>query len=64
MENNIRNVILNARLIESGLPRRRPTLSRWNGLSMAKAGRWYYAYTVSGDVVIIVDACHEQNMHD
>ena len=26
--------------------------------------KWYYAYTIDGDTVTVVDACHAQNMHD
>ena len=31
---------------------------------MANAGHWYYAYRISGDTIIIEDACHAQNMHE
>jgi hypothetical protein len=48
--------------IEHTIPRRRPTLTQWQGMHMAKAGKWYYAYTVDGDTITICDACHEQNM--
>jgi hypothetical protein len=24
--------------------------------------KWYYAYTIDGDTITIVDACHAQNM--
>ena len=48
--------------IEQTLPRRKPTLQRWQSYHMAHAGHWYYAYTISDDVVTIHDACHEQNM--
>ena len=52
-------------LIEQSLLRRKPTLERWQkaGWHMANAGKWYYAYTISGDTITIEDACHEQNMH-
>ena len=43
-------------------PRRKPTIRRWHGWNMAKAGHWYYAYTVDGSTITIHDACHEQNM--
>ena len=26
--------------------------------------KWYYAYTIEGDTVTVVDACHAQNMHE
>ena len=49
--------------IETTLLRRAPLLARWQGKHMAHAGRWYYAYTIDGDTIIIHDACHQQNMH-
>jgi hypothetical protein len=51
--------------IEQSLLRRKPTVERWQkaGWHMANAGKWYYAYTISGDTITIEDACHEQNMH-
>lgn len=64
MEKNIREVIFNGYLIEKTLPRRRPTLARWQGYHMAHSGKWYYAYTISGDTITIEDACHAQNMHN
>lgn len=51
-------------LIERGLLRREPTISRWKGYYMANAEKWYFAYTLNGDTVTIVDACHAQNMHE
>ena len=51
--------------IEQSLLRRKPILSRWqNDWHMANAGKWYYAYTITDDTIIIEDACHEQNMHE
>ena len=52
-------------LIEQSLLRRKPILERWQkeGWHMANAGKWYYAYSIHDDTVIIEDACHEQNMH-
>lgn len=50
--------------IEQTLLRREPTISRWEGCYMANKGKWYYAYTIDGDTVTVVDACHAQNMHD
>jgi hypothetical protein len=51
--------------IEQSLLRRKPTIERWQkaGWHMANAGKWYYAYTISGDTITIEDACHKQNMH-
>ena len=50
--------------IENGLLRREPILSRWKerGYYMANTDKWYYAYTIEGDTVTVVDACHAQNM--
>ena len=31
---------------------------------MANTDKWYYAYTIEGDIITVVDACHAQNMHD
>jgi hypothetical protein len=49
--------------IERTLLRRKPTLSRWAGYYMANTDKWYFAYTIDGDTITIVDACHAQNMH-
>ncbi len=48
--------------IEKTLPRRKPTISRWQGCHMANTDKWYYAYKIDGDTITIVDACHAQNM--
>ena len=50
--------------IENGLLRREPTLERWKGCHMANTDKWYFAYTIEGNTIIIVDACHAQNMHE
>ena len=50
--------------IERDLPRREPTISRWAGYHMANTDKWYFAYTMDGDTITIVDACHAQNMYD
>ena len=50
--------------IEVSLLRRTPTLKRWQDYHMAHSGYWYYAYTINGDTITIVDVCHEQNMHE
>ena len=31
---------------------------------MANTDKWYYAYTIDGNTITVVDACHSQNMHD
>jgi hypothetical protein len=50
--------------IERTLLRRKPTLSRWTGYHMANTDKWYFAYTIDGDTITIVDACHAQNMQE
>ena len=66
MNKNIDEAIDAIYLIEKTLPRRKPTITRWQeqAFHMAHAGKWYYAYTVDGDTITIHDACHEQNMHE
>ena len=31
---------------------------------MANTDRWYFAYTIEKDTVVVHDACHAQNMHE
>lgn len=52
--------------IENTLLRREPTLTRWKGKGyyMANTDKWYFAYTIDDDTIIITDACHAQNMHE
>jgi len=50
--------------IERTLLRRQPSLKRWAGYYMANTDKWFFAYTIEADTVIVVDACHAQNMHD
>ena len=64
MERNIRDAIFYIYAIERTLPRRKPTISRWEGYYMANTDKWYYAYRIEGDTIIVADACHAQNMHD
>ena len=59
---NVRDALNSIYDIECKLLRRKPTLSRWKGYHMANTDKWYYAYTIDGDTVTIVDACHAQNM--
>ena len=44
------------------LLRREPTIKRWKGYYMANTDKWYFAYTIDGNTITIVDACHAQNM--
>ncbi len=50
--------------IERILLRREPTIAKWKGYYMANTDKWYYAYTIDGETITVVDACHAQNMHD
>lgn len=64
MERNVRDAFFSIYSIENTLGRRSPTISRWKGYYMANTDKWYYAYKIDGDTVIVVDACHAQNMHE
>jgi len=64
MERNVHDAIFCIYEIEKTLPRRKPTISRWAGYHMANTEKWYYAYRIEGDIIIIVDACHAQNMRE
>jgi len=64
MERNIREAIFYVYAIERTLPRRQPTISRWANYYMANTDKWYYAYTIDGDTITVVDTCHVQNMHE
>lgn len=62
MHKNIDDAIDSMYQIEQSLLRRQPTVPEWLGLYMANTDKWYYAYTIEDDTIIIVDACHAQNM--
>ena len=64
MEKNVIDAYDAMYQIEMTLHRRMPTIARWKGYHMANTDKWYYAYTIDGDTVTVVDACHAQNMHD
>ena len=64
MEQNVQDAYDSIFMIEQSLLRREPTISRWKGYYMANTEKWYYAYTLEGDTVTVVDACHAQNMHE
>ncbi len=64
MHQNIDEAIDAMYQIEQTLLRREPTLERWKGYYMANTDKWYFAYTIEGDTITIVDACHAQNMHN
>ena len=61
---DVQNAVFSIYQIERTLLRREPTISRWAGYHMANTDKWYFAYTIEGDTITIVDACHAQNMHD
>ena len=66
MHKNIDDAINAMFQIEKILPRRKPTISRWQkpGWHMTNTDKWYYAYTIDGNTITIQDACHAQNMHE
>jgi len=66
MTRNIFNALFKIQLIEKTLLQRQPTIRRWKEQKwfMAKADKWYYAYTIDRDTITIQDACHAQNMHE
>lgn len=64
MHKNIEDAIDAMYQIERTLLRRQPAIERWKGYYMANTDKWYFAYTIDGDTITIVDACHAQNMHN
>ena len=64
MHQNLNDAFNSIYEIERSLLRRKPTLERWSNYHMANTDKWYFAYTIDGDTITIVDACHAQNMHD
>ena len=64
MEQNVNDAYDSMFEIEKTLLRREPTISRWAGYHMAHKGKWYFAYTIDGDTIIVVDARHAQNMRE
>lgn len=61
---NVHDALTSVYDIERKLLRRTPTLKRWAKYHMANTDKWYFAYTIDNDTIIIVDACHAQNMHE
>ena len=61
---NVHDAVFSIYCIERTLPRRIPTIARWAGYNMANTDKWYYAYLIEGDSIIVVDACHALNMHN
>lgn len=64
MEANIYDAIYSINKIENGLSRRKPILSKWKGYYMANTKKWYYAYKIENQTIIVVDAIHAQNIHE
>ncbi len=64
MHKNIDDAIDSMYEIEKTLLRRRPTISDWKECHMANTDKWYFAYTLKGNTITIIDACHAQNMHE
>ena len=63
MHKNIDDAVDAMLQIECTLLRREPTIERWKGYYMANTDKWYFAYSIDGDTITIVDSCHAQNMH-
>lgn len=63
MHKNINDAYDSIYQIENGLLRRNPSIAKWAGYHMAHGGKWYFAYRIVDDTIIVEDACHEQNMH-
>ena len=63
LKRNVHDAVFSIYDIERTLLRREPTIERWKGYHMANTDKWYFAYTIDGDTITIVDACHAQNMH-
>lgn len=64
MHRNIDDAVDSIYGIERTLLRREPTLVRWSRYFMANTDKWYFAYKIKGDTIMIMDACHVQNMYE
>lgn len=64
LKRDVQNAVFSIYQIEKTLLRRKPIISQWSGFHMANTDKWYFAYTIEGDTITIVDACHAQNMHE
>ena len=62
LKRDVQNADFSIFRIENGLLRRKPTISRWARYYMANTDKWYFAYTIDGDTITVVDARHAQNM--
>lgn len=64
MEKNVNDAYDSIFQIEQTLLRREPVIERWKGYYMANTEKWYFAYIFGGETIIVVDACHAQNIHE
>ena len=64
MEKNVNDAYDSIFQIEQTLLRREPVIERWKGYYMANTEKWYFAYIFDGETIIVVDACHAQNIHE
>lgn len=64
LKRDVQNAVFSIFRIENGLLRREPTISQWAGYHMANTDKWYFAYTIEGDTITVVDARHAQNMRN
>ena len=64
LKRDVQNAVFSIYMIERSLLRRKSTMERWSKYHMANTDKWYFAYTIDGDSITIVDACHAQNMHE
>lgn len=62
MHKNIDEAIDSMYMIEESLLRREPIFSKWQSCYMANTKNWYFAYRIFDDTVVVIDACHAQNM--
>ena len=62
MHKNASEAISSIYKIENGLLRRKATREIWSEYYMANTKKWYFAYKIIGDTIIVLDACHAQNM--
>ena len=62
MHKNVDEAIDSMYQIENGLSRRYPIIDKWDGCYMANTRKRYLAYTIFDDTIVVIDACHAQNM--
>lgn len=62
IEKNIINTINSIYSIKQNILIRNPYLDRWAGYRMITCGKWNFAVDVKDNEIVVVDACHQQNM--